>query len=169
MIPENRLNQVTSSQLSEDYHQAKQRAVGVLLSIQSYEEAYHLSIRFQCFLGVMKSVWSSIPSMSTGTILPSPLLLPQLHRQLTEGSDVFGLVDPFPTVIQFGLYCLEWLEKEHRYQELLELGRYTPHQLEIFLEVSESFPTIFYFCFISLLLDLSESTISILDSKFSSE
>ena len=125
--------------LHEDYHQAKLRSVGVLLSIHAFEEAYDLSIRFHCFLGVMNSVWSSRSSVTT-SIRSKPshfnLLLPQLHRKLTDSSSLYGVIDPFPTVMEFGRFCLEWLEQHSRYQEILDLGRYTPHQLQEFLKVT---------------------------------
>jgi hypothetical protein len=129
--------------LHEDYHQAKLRSVGVLLSIHAFEEAYELSMRFHCFLGVMNSVWSSSSSTSQRSVARSAshsnlLLLPQLHRQLTDSSSLCGVIDPFPsvTVMQFGRFCLEWLEQHFRSQEILDLGRYTLHHLQEFLKVS---------------------------------
>jgi hypothetical protein len=106
------LHQVNAMHLHEDYHQAKLRSVGVLLSIHAFEEAYELSMRFHCLLGVMNSVWSSSSSTSQRSVARSAshsnlLLLPQLHRQLTDSSSLCGVIDPFPsvTVMQFGRFC----------------------------------------------------------------
>lgn len=133
--PESLLHQIHPSHLSEEYHHAKLRCINVLLSIHSYEEAYTLSIRFHCFVGVMKAVWTPSELKSLSSTNQSNLLLPQLHRQLSENSSFLSIIHPFPTVISFGIFCFEWLEKHHKYQEILDLGKYTPDQLHQFLQV----------------------------------
>ena len=132
---ESLLHKIHPSHLSEQFHHAKLRCVGVLLSIQSYEEVFSLSIRFRCFVGVMKAVWTPTQLKSLSLNNHSNLLLPQLHRQLTENSSFLGVINPFPTVISFGIFCFDWLEKHHRYQEILDLGKYAPDQLRQFLQV----------------------------------
>jgi hypothetical protein len=79
----------------------------------------------------MNSVWA--PSSKA-----KALLLPQLHRQLADSSEQSGVIDPFPSIAQLGTFCLEWLEKNSKYQEVIELGRHAPLHLQTFLQVSLS-------------------------------
>jgi len=117
---------ISKSELNslEDFHLAKNRAGGTLVAFGHAEAVFSLSVRFQWFEGIVKSSLDMDP-MS---------LRPKLQRLLTEMADTSGTVDPFPTTLELGEFCLNWLEEQGRLVELLRVGKYAPVHMDKFLK-----------------------------------